>query len=80
MPNHIHLILIPPKQESLRLAISYTHEQYSKSINLKKNGRVIYDKDDYKKFENRLSIWKQRIYQNTRRGKWGKSNPTQERT
>ena len=36
MPNHIHLLVIPPKQESLRLAISYIHEKYSKFINEKK--------------------------------------------
>lgn len=37
MPNHIHLIVLPSKPDSLKFAISATHERYTKFINYKKS-------------------------------------------
>jgi putative transposase len=33
MPNHVHLILIPPSPESLRAALGEAHRRYSRRIN-----------------------------------------------
>ena len=33
MPNHVHLIAVPQKEESLRLAIADTHMRYTRMIN-----------------------------------------------
>jgi putative transposase len=33
MPNHSHLILVPPTEEALRLAVSEAHRRYSAEIN-----------------------------------------------
>jgi putative transposase len=34
MPNHIHLIAVPSKKETLRLAIGGAHRRYTRRINL----------------------------------------------
>jgi REP-associated tyrosine transposase len=39
MPNHIHLIAVPPGKESLTKAISEAHRRYTKYINSRKNWR-----------------------------------------
>jgi putative transposase len=41
MPNHVHLILIPPTAESLRAALAEAHRRYSRRINIA-NGWVGY--------------------------------------
>jgi REP-associated tyrosine transposase len=33
MPNHVHLILVPDRQESLGRALGETHRRYSTAIN-----------------------------------------------
>lgn len=33
MPNHVHIVAVPPKEEALRLAIGGAHEAYSKQVN-----------------------------------------------
>ncbi len=37
MPNHIHLICVPDKDDSLRKAIGFAHEKYTRQINFKKS-------------------------------------------
>ena len=39
MPNHVHLIVIPKKQDSLAGAIGDTHQKYTKMINFRENWR-----------------------------------------
>src|SRR5688500_1488219 len=34
MPNHVHLILVPPTPESLRAALAEAHRRYSRRINI----------------------------------------------
>jgi putative transposase len=34
MPNHVHLILIPPAADALRAALADAHRRYSRRINL----------------------------------------------
>ena len=33
MPNHIHLILVPPEEDSLRAALAEAHRRYARRIN-----------------------------------------------
>ncbi len=33
MPNHVHLIVVPPTQQSLRLAIGEAHRRYTAKVN-----------------------------------------------
>ena len=35
MPNHVHLILVPPNADGLRAALGETHRRYTKHINLR---------------------------------------------
>jgi len=37
MPNHVHLILIPPEPGSLRAALAEAHRRYSRRINLRED-------------------------------------------
>ena len=39
MPNHIHLIAVPSKKETLRLAIGEAHRRYTRRINFSKGWR-----------------------------------------
>ena len=39
MPNHIHLIAVPAKKETLRLAIGEAHRRYTRRINLSQGWR-----------------------------------------
>jgi putative transposase len=39
MPNHIHLIAVPSKKETLRLAIGEAHRRYTRRINYSKGWR-----------------------------------------
>ncbi len=39
MPNHVHLIVIPEKYNSLSEAIGDTHQKYTRMINFRKNWR-----------------------------------------
>jgi len=39
MPNHVHLILIPPEPGSLRAALAEAHRRYARHINLRENWR-----------------------------------------
>ena len=39
MPNHIHLIAVPPAHESLMLAIGEAHRRYTRRINFSKGWR-----------------------------------------
>ena len=39
MPNHVHLIVIPQRHDSLAGAIGDTHQKYTKMVNLRKNWR-----------------------------------------
>jgi len=39
MPNHIHLIAVPSKEENLRLAIGEAHRRYTRRINFSKGWR-----------------------------------------
>lgn len=36
MPNHVHLILVPPDERSLAEALSQTHRRYTRHINFRK--------------------------------------------
>ncbi len=33
MPNHVHLVLVPPTEESLRLAVGEAHRRYTAKVN-----------------------------------------------
>ena len=33
MPNHVHLILVPPAEDGLRAALAEAHRRYSRGIN-----------------------------------------------
>ena len=39
MPNHIHMVAVPSKKETLRLAIGETHRRYTRRINFDKGWR-----------------------------------------
>jgi putative transposase len=39
MSNHVHLIAVPEKPESLRSAIGEAHRRYTRSINFRQNWR-----------------------------------------
>lgn len=39
MPNHIHLIAVPEREDSLRLAIGEAHRRYTRRINFRENWR-----------------------------------------
>jgi putative transposase len=39
MPNHVHLIAVPPAQDSLRLAIGEAHRRYTRRINFREGWR-----------------------------------------
>ena len=39
MPNHIHLILVPPEPDSLRAALAEAHRRYSRMVNARANWR-----------------------------------------
>ena len=39
MPNHVHLIVVPPNEESLALAIGKAHLSYSRRINFREGWR-----------------------------------------
>ena len=39
MPNHAHLIAVPRKEESLRLAIGEAHRRYTRTINFREQWR-----------------------------------------
>jgi len=39
MPNHVHLVAVPSKEDSLRLAIGEAHRRYSVAINTRKKWR-----------------------------------------
>jgi putative transposase len=39
MPNHVHLLLIPPEPGSLRAALAEVHRRYSRHINLREDWR-----------------------------------------
>lgn len=35
MPNHVHLIAVPPSEESLKAAIGEAHRRYSRNVNVR---------------------------------------------
>ena len=39
MPNHVHVIAVPPSEDALRRAIGDAHRRYSRHVNLRKNWR-----------------------------------------
>ena len=39
MPNHVHLIVVPQTEDSLRLAIGEAHRRYTRHINFRENWR-----------------------------------------
>lgn len=39
MPNHVHLILVPPDEDALRLAVGKTHKHYSRRVNFREDWR-----------------------------------------
>ena len=39
MPNHVHLIVVPNKHESLAAAIGEVHRRYTRMVNFRKNWR-----------------------------------------
>ncbi len=39
MPNHVHLIVVPASEDSLRRGIGEAHRRYSRRINLRKRWR-----------------------------------------
>ncbi len=39
MPNHVHLVLVPQTEGSLRLAIGEAHRRYTRHINFRENWR-----------------------------------------
>ena len=40
MPNHVHVILVPDRQESLGRALGETHRRYSSTINARLTGHL----------------------------------------
>jgi putative transposase len=39
MPNHVHLIAVPPSEEALRLAIGEAHRRYTRGVNFREGWR-----------------------------------------
>ena len=39
MPNHVHLILVPPGEAALRLAVGKTHRHYTRRVNFREGWR-----------------------------------------
>lgn len=39
MPNHVHLMLVPPDSDALRAALSEAHRRFSRGINFRQNWR-----------------------------------------
>ena len=39
MPNHVHLILVPPSEDGLRAALGEAHRRYTRHVNFKKGWR-----------------------------------------
>jgi putative transposase len=39
MPNHVHLVVVPPTDDGLRQAIGEAHRRYSRMINFRENWR-----------------------------------------
>ncbi|HWK45022.1 MAG TPA: transposase [Stellaceae bacterium] len=39
MPNHVHLLLVPPHPDALRAALAEAHRRYSRAVNLREDWR-----------------------------------------
>ena len=39
MPNHVHLLLVPPDPDALRAALAEAHRRYSRAVNLREGWR-----------------------------------------
>ncbi len=39
MPNHVHLILVPPEEDALRRALGEAHRRYTRLVNLREDWR-----------------------------------------
>lgn len=39
MPNHVHLLLVPPEPDALRAALGEAHRRYSRMVNFRENWR-----------------------------------------
>jgi putative transposase len=39
MPNHVHLIAVPPHEDSLRAAVAEAHRRYTRRVNFRENWR-----------------------------------------
>ena len=39
MPNHVHLIAVPQKEDSLRAAVAEAHRRYTRRVNFRENWR-----------------------------------------
>jgi putative transposase len=39
MPNHVHLIMVPGKEDGLRCAVAEAHRRYSRMINFRQGWR-----------------------------------------
>lgn len=45
MPNHVHLIAIPPSEKALSQAIGEAHRRYARCVNFREAGEDTYGKD-----------------------------------
>ena len=43
MPNHSHLILVPPSEDGLARAVGETHRRYTRRVNFQKGWRISRD-------------------------------------
>ena len=39
MPNHTHLIMVPPSEDALRRAIGEAHRRYTRAVNFREGWR-----------------------------------------
>src|SRR5688572_20140769 len=39
MPNHVHMIMVPPSEEGLRRAIGEAHRRYTRRVNFREGWR-----------------------------------------
>jgi len=56
MPNHVHLIAVPEKRDSMNLTLREAHKKYTSQINIQRNWRGSLWQEDTTRFRWKTSI------------------------
>ena len=58
MPNHVHMIAVPKKEDSLRRAIGEAHRRYTRMVNFRERWAGTYGRDALRRFRwTRSTSW-----------------------